>query len=89
MRFKNWVEPYIQEFFFLPGSVHTRPQDVTNVGMGVGSKYISDEEAGVSKEKAKIADFGVDTQKEKEESERLKKLRRLKNFKNLQRRNYV
>jgi len=77
--------------FFIPGTTHTRPQDITNVGMGVGSKYVSDDEAGVPKNKeiVKTADFGVDTQEEKEESEKLKRLRRLKAFRNLQRRNYV
>lgn len=89
MSFKTWVTPYLHELF-IPGTVPTHQSDITNVGMGIHSKYISDEEAGVGVPKSvDVADFGVDTQEEKEKTSELNKLKKLKAFRNLQRKNYV
>lgn len=85
MRFKTWITPYLHELF-VPGAVFTQQSDITNVGMGVGSKYISDEEANVGvSTPTKTADFGVDSQKEKRQISDLTKLKKLKAFRNLQR----
>lgn len=82
MDFKAWVTPFIKEMF-VPGTYATRQKDLTNVGMGVRSKYIGPDETGEeqqSEKPADIADFGIDNNKEREEQKKLRKLKRLKSF---------
>jgi len=88
MRFKPWISSFFNELF-VPGTHYNRPQDITNVGLGVGSKYISPEEAGVKNNTSPIdtADFGIDTKEEKEKEKERRKLRKLRQFQKIQRRN--
>lgn len=86
MNFKEWIT----KEFFVPGTHYNRPQDITNIGLGVRSKYIGPDETGVGHgEDTKIANFGMDSEKKKKESKFLNRVRRLKGFLQSQRRNNV
>ena len=93
MDFKTWVMPQLQELF-VPGTYYNRPSDVTNVDLmqrdaGVRSKYMARGDGPTKPERVKTADFGIDTQAERDEEKKQRQLRRLKAFRKSQRSNYV
>lgn len=65
MSFKNWFNLQLKEWLPL-GSFYDSPKDYNNTGLGVRSKYITSDEAGVNKRrKIKTANFGHETQRKK------------------------
>jgi len=60
--FKEWIKT--QEGL-IPGTYHTRTQDLTNTGLGVRSKYLGPDDTGekANRKPLDIADFGFKKKK--------------------------
>lgn len=62
MSFKDWFKLQLLEWIPL-GNFYDSPKDYNNTDLGVRSKYITSDEAGVVKNKIKTADFGMKKRK--------------------------